>query len=46
VVVRAAATEIVDPTGLRMAMIQAGPAKSLQLDVVRKRKGQRVTLRW
>ncbi|MGK2934902.1 MAG: PDZ domain-containing protein [Gemmatimonadaceae bacterium] len=46
VVVRAATTEIVDPAGLRMAMIQAGPAKTLQLDVVRKGKGQRVTLRW
>jgi predicted metalloprotease with PDZ domain len=46
VVVRAATTEIVDPRGLRMAMIQAGPAKTLQLDVVRKGKGQRVTLRW
>lgn len=46
VVIRAAATEIVDPAGMRMAMIQAGPAKTLQLDVVRKGKGQRVTLRW
>lgn len=46
VVVRAAATEIVDPTGLRMVMIHAGPAKTLQLDVVRKGKSQRVTLRW
>lgn len=46
VVVRAAAAEIVDPAGLHMAMVHAGPAKLLQLDVVRKGKGQRVTLRW
>ena len=46
VVVRAATAEIVDPAGLHMAMIHAGPAKVLQLDVVRKGKGQRVTLRW
>jgi S1-C subfamily serine protease len=46
VVVRAATTEIVDPDGLYMAMLHAGPAKVLQLDVVRKGKGQRVTLRW
>ncbi|MEX0909564.1 MAG: PDZ domain-containing protein [Gemmatimonadaceae bacterium] len=46
VVVRAATTEIVDPGGLHMAMIHAGPAKVLRLDVVRKGKGQRVTLRW
>lgn len=46
VLVRAANTEIVDPRGLHMAMVQAGPAKTLQLDVVRKGKGQRVTLRW
>ncbi|MEX1186103.1 MAG: PDZ domain-containing protein [Gemmatimonadaceae bacterium] len=46
VVVRAATAEIVDPRGLYMAMMQAGPAKTLQLDVVRKGKGQRVTLRW
>jgi S1-C subfamily serine protease len=46
VVVRAATTEIVDPDGLHMAMLHAGPTKVLQLDVVRKRKSQRVTLRW
>ncbi|MCR4341969.1 MAG: PDZ domain-containing protein [Gemmatimonadaceae bacterium] len=46
VVVRAATTEIVDPRGLYMAMMQAGPAKTLQLAVVRKGRGQRVTLRW
>ena len=46
VVVRAADTEIVNPNGLHMAMINAGPARVLQLDVVRKRKAQRVTLRW
>jgi S1-C subfamily serine protease len=46
VVVRAATTEIVEPAGLHMAMIHAGPVKVLQLDVVRKGKGQRVTLRW
>ena len=46
VVVRAATTEIVDPAGLRMAMLQAGPAKTLRLDVVRKGKSQRVILRW
>lgn len=46
VVVRAATTEIVDPKGLHMAMVHAGPAKVLQLDVVRKGKSQRVTLRW
>ncbi len=46
VVVRAASTEIVDPGGLYMAMMQAGPAKTLPLDVVRKGKAQRVTLRW
>lgn len=46
VVVRAATTEIVDPDGLYMAMLHAGPVKVLQLEVVRKKKGQRVTLRW
>ncbi|MBA3580390.1 MAG: PDZ domain-containing protein [Gemmatimonadaceae bacterium] len=46
VVVKAAAAEIVDPAGLHMAMIHAGPVKALQLDVVRKGKSQRVTLRW
>ena len=46
VVVRAATTEIVDPDGMYMAMLHAGPAKVLQLDVVRKKKLQRVTLRW
>lgn len=46
VVVRAATTEIVDPAGLHMAMLHAGPVKTLLLDVVRKGKGQRVTLRW
>lgn len=46
VVVRAAATEILSPRALSAAMLRAGPAKTLQLDVVRKGKGQRVTLRW
>lgn len=46
VVVRAATTEILDPAGLHMAMIHAGPAKTLQLDVVRKGRAQRLTLRW
>lgn len=46
VVVRAATTEIVEPAGLRVAMIQAGPGKTLRLGIVRKGKGQRVTLRW
>ena len=46
VVVRAATAEVVDPRGLHMAMLHAGPSKVLQLDVVRKGKGQRVTLRW
>jgi len=46
VVVRAASAEILDPAGLHMAMIHAGPAKTLQLDVVRKGNAQRVTLRW
>lgn len=46
VIVRAATREIVDPAGLHMAMVHAGPAKVLRLDVVRKGKGQRVTLRW
>jgi len=46
VVVRAAAAEIVDPAGLHMAMIHAGPAKALQLDVVRKGRSQRLMLRW
>lgn len=46
VVVRAAATEIRDPAALHMAMLHAGPAKVLQLDVVRKGRGQRVMLRW
>jgi len=46
VVVRAATTEILDPAGLHMAMIHAGSARTLQLDVVRKGKGQRLTLRW
>lgn len=46
VVVRAATMEIRDPAGLNMAMLHAGPAKVLQLDVVRKGKAQRLTLRW
>ncbi len=46
VVVKAAAAEIVDPAGLHMAMIHAGLAKALQLDVVRKGKTQRLILRW
>lgn len=46
VVVRAASTEIREPAGLHMAMIHAGPVKTLHLDVVRKGKPQRVTLRW
>lgn len=46
IVTRAATTEIVDPAGLHMAMIHAGPAKVIQLDVVRKGRTQRVTLRW
>lgn len=46
VVIRAATTEIREPSGLHMAMVHAGPAKTLQLDVVRKGKPQRVTLRW
>jgi len=46
VIVRAAGTEIVDPAGLHMAMIHAGPAKVLQLDVVRKGRAQKVVLRW
>lgn len=46
VVVRAAATEIREPAGLHMAMVHAGPVKMLHLDVVRKGKPQRVTLRW
>lgn len=46
VVVRAATTEIRDPAALHMAMLHAGPAKVLQLDVVRKGRPQRVTLRW
>jgi S1-C subfamily serine protease len=46
VVVRAAATEIVNPRALYAAMLHAGPAKTLALDVVRKGKGQHVTLRW
>lgn len=46
VIVGAASAEIVDPAGLYMAMIHAGPAKVLQLNVVRKGKAQRVTLRW
>lgn len=46
VVVRAGTMEISDPAGLHMAMVHAGPAKTLALDVVRKGKAQRVTLRW
>lgn len=46
VVVRAGATEIVSPRVLNAAMLRAGPVKTLQLDVVRKGKSQRVTLRW
>ena len=46
VVVRAASAEIRDPAALHMAMLHAGPAKSLLLDVVRKGRAQRVTLRW
>ncbi|CAN5594845.1 hypothetical protein BH23GEM1_BH23GEM1_12200 [soil metagenome] len=46
VVVRAGTAEILDPAGLHMAMIHAGPGKTLQLDVVRKGRAQRVTLRW
>ena len=46
VVVRAASAEIRDPAALHMAMLHAGPAKSLLLDVVRKGRPQRVTLRW
>lgn len=46
IIVRAAATEIVDPAGLHLVMIHSGPAKTLQLDIVRKGKPQRVTLRW
>ena len=46
VVVKAAAAEIVDPAGLHMAMIHAGPVKALQLDVVRKGRSQRLMLRW
>jgi membrane-associated protease RseP (regulator of RpoE activity) len=46
VIVRAGTTEIREPAGLHMAMVQAGPGKSLGLDVVRKGRSQRVTLRW
>lgn len=46
VVVRAATTEIRDPAALHMAMLHAGPAKALQLDIVRKGRSQRMTLRW
>lgn len=46
VVVRAASTEIREPAALHMAMLHAGPAKTLSLDVVRKGKPQRLTLRW
>lgn len=46
VVVRAASAEIRDPAALHMAMLHAGPAKSLLLDVVRKGRPQRITLRW
>ena len=46
IILRAATTEIVDPAGLHMAMIHAGPAKVLQLDLVRKGRPQRLTLRW
>jgi len=46
VVVRAAGSEILDPAGLHMAMIHAGPVKALQLDVVRKSRSQRLMLRW
>lgn len=46
VVVRAGPTEMLDPAGLHMAMVHAGPAKALELDVVRKGRAQRLTLRW
>lgn len=46
VIVKAAATEIIDPAGLHMAMIHAGPVKALQLDVVRKGRTQKLVLRW
>jgi S1-C subfamily serine protease len=46
VVVRAGTTEVRDPAGLHMAMLHAGPVKTLALDVVRKGRGHRVTLRW
>lgn len=46
VVVRAASTEIVDPSGLHMAMVHSSGAKRLLLDVVRKGRSQPVTLRW
>lgn len=46
VVIRAASRAIRDPAAFHMAMIHAGPAKALRLDVVRKGKAQRVMLRW
>lgn len=46
VVVKAAGTEISDPAGLHMAMVHAGPARALQLDIVRKGRSHRLLLRW
>lgn len=46
IIVRAVTTEIADPTALHLAMVQAGPAKALQLDLVRKGRPQRLILRW
>lgn len=46
IIVRAMTTEIADPAALHIAMVQAGPAKALQLDIVRKGKLQRIVLHW
>lgn len=46
IIVRVTTAEIADPTALHLAMVQAGSARVLQLDVVRKGRPQRVTLRW
>ena len=46
VVVRAGGREVGEPADLHMAMVHAGPARALELEVVRKAKQQRVLLRW
>lgn len=46
VVVRAGGREVGEPAELHMAMVEAGPSRTLQLEVVRKAKQHRVVLRW